>query len=421
MGTLHYMAPEQMERPRTVDHRADIYSLGVVFYEMLTGELPLGRFAPPSQKAQVDVRLDEVVLRALEKEPERRYQHASDVKHEVETITHTVSHPERPPVASDECRPQQTGSREIAMQVVVGPAECLILAGSVAFVTALGMALWLYVKWNEEVPQLNKWMQEDLQLTRWNMSAMSVWNALYGLFVITAGILMRRLSARLLTLVCVVVGGLFIPAVGALNVVLEFKTIPQWPVLIPMWLGVPIAIWASFVLFRRDVRAAFQSSKALRATGALEDGITAASPATSTTALVPPHEESPKTNGIIIKVFKAFLLIVFACCLVLFLSYSESGSPQGQRMQIGFPSAWFEVEKHTTGFRYGITLFSWSWAIAALGAVACCIFGVIKKFESGEQQTNPIKLASRGFHLWVWVVVLALAVASIRAMVMIFS
>jgi uncharacterized protein (TIGR03067 family) len=86
MGTFHYMAPEQMERPLTVDHRADIYSLGVVFYEMLTGELPMGRFAPPSQKVQVDVRLDEVVLRALEKEPERRYQHASDVKAEVETI-----------------------------------------------------------------------------------------------------------------------------------------------------------------------------------------------------------------------------------------------------------------------------------------------------------------------------------------------
>ena len=87
MGTPHYMAPEQIEHPSTVDHRADIYSLGVVFYEMLTGELPIGRFAPPSQKVQVDVRLDEIVLHTLEKEPARRYQHASEVKTDVETIS----------------------------------------------------------------------------------------------------------------------------------------------------------------------------------------------------------------------------------------------------------------------------------------------------------------------------------------------
>jgi protein kinase-like protein/Leucine Rich Repeat (LRR) protein len=89
IGTPHYMAPEQVEKPQTVDHRADIYSLGVVFYEMLTGELPLGKFAPPSRKVEVDVRLDEVVLRALEKEPELRYQQASQIRTAVETIATT--------------------------------------------------------------------------------------------------------------------------------------------------------------------------------------------------------------------------------------------------------------------------------------------------------------------------------------------
>jgi len=117
MGTPHYMAPEQIEHPLEVDHRADIYALGVVLYEMLTGELPLGRFPPPSRRVQVDVRLDEVVLRALEKEPERRYQHASEVRTAVETITQTPAPvpgslpaaeigtwvPFRPPLVRDLC------------------------------------------------------------------------------------------------------------------------------------------------------------------------------------------------------------------------------------------------------------------------------------------------------------------------------
>src|SRR5262249_44844081 len=106
MGTPHYMAPEQVEHPQDVDHRADIFSLGVVFYEMLTGELPLGRFAPPSRKVEVDVRLDEVVLHALEKEPALRYQQASQVKTDVETI---AQHPQA--AASAQAAPPAQAAR----------------------------------------------------------------------------------------------------------------------------------------------------------------------------------------------------------------------------------------------------------------------------------------------------------------------
>src|SRR5262245_29785906 len=135
MGTPYYMAPEQWERPLAVDHRADIYSLGVVFYEMLTGELPLGRFAPPSQKVQVDVRLDKVVLRALEKEPERRYQHASDVKAEVEIITHVGPQRGHPAGSSDHGRPpQEVKAKELGRLVLYLLFALAIVA--VGFVTA---------------------------------------------------------------------------------------------------------------------------------------------------------------------------------------------------------------------------------------------------------------------------------------------
>src|SRR5262245_50916389 len=51
LGSPHYMAPEQLERPEAADHRVDIYALGVLAYEMLTGQLPIGRFPPPSARA----------------------------------------------------------------------------------------------------------------------------------------------------------------------------------------------------------------------------------------------------------------------------------------------------------------------------------------------------------------------------------
>jgi predicted Ser/Thr protein kinase len=87
-GTPGYMAPEQKAAPRTADSRADIYSLGVVFYEMLTGELPADGLQPPSRKVQIDVRLDAIVLRALEQAPERRYQTASELRTQIETVVH---------------------------------------------------------------------------------------------------------------------------------------------------------------------------------------------------------------------------------------------------------------------------------------------------------------------------------------------
>ncbi len=140
MGTLNYMAPEQRQNAQAVDHRADIYSLGVVFYEMLTGEVPMGRFEPPSKRVQVDVRLDEVVLRALEREPARRYQQASEVKSSVETITSTT--PATP--AAPGSNPEPTFARTVLKAMIVPVFLCLALWFVAPYLAYLfGLALLL--------------------------------------------------------------------------------------------------------------------------------------------------------------------------------------------------------------------------------------------------------------------------------------
>lgn len=102
MGTVNYMAPEQRRDAKHVDHRADLYSLGVLAYELFTGELPMGRFKLPSEKVPgVDPRLDDVIAQLLEAEPNDRPSTAQDVIARLEPLVNASGAPSRSPSGVD--------------------------------------------------------------------------------------------------------------------------------------------------------------------------------------------------------------------------------------------------------------------------------------------------------------------------------
>ena len=99
-GTLYYMPPEQLEGLLHVDHRGDIYGLGMTYYEMLAGRTPFDKLSSefsilkaidahdfPSLdefNAAIPEPLVRIVMKAIEREPEDRYQSASDMLREIE-------------------------------------------------------------------------------------------------------------------------------------------------------------------------------------------------------------------------------------------------------------------------------------------------------------------------------------------------
>jgi tRNA A-37 threonylcarbamoyl transferase component Bud32 len=169
LGTPHYMAPEQVASAGEVDHRADIYSLGVMLYELLTGELPIGRFEPPSHKSKSTRALDDVVMKSLESDPARRYQSARDVKSGITGL------PERSPSAISRYRKELSEKSERAVgtsdperrqfpKVAWGSWAAFAMVLAAAFMTWVkmptkGMGVMLMNAWNGTFAGLPVWLQ----------------------------------------------------------------------------------------------------------------------------------------------------------------------------------------------------------------------------------------------------------------------
>ncbi len=226
MGTPSYMAPEQTENPSQVDHRADIYALGVVFYQMLTGELPGKRIEAPSKKVQIDVRLDEVVLRALEKNPELRYEQASVFKTQVENI---ASSPLAPPKIEDSGKQHDQGNQETRRLLKI-PAIGLMIAGGINIGLLVVMAGIFFVQFVGS--------GKDRATVFLGIGPLII--GIFGILIILGATRMLRLKSY---------GSCIAGSILAMIIPPGFL------------LGLPFGIWSLIILSKKEVREAFEANR----------------------------------------------------------------------------------------------------------------------------------------------------------------
>jgi serine/threonine protein kinase/formylglycine-generating enzyme required for sulfatase activity len=154
MGTLHYMAPEALMLGSSVDHRADIYAVGVMLYQMLTGKIPQGMFKLPSlQIPGLDPRYDAIIAKGIMEDREARYQSVGEMRRDLDGIlTQPVAKVEAevsqaPAALPTQVRPKRPGGMPYRPPLLVQQSSGGWLAWAALAVLALGSGFfWLNSK-----------------------------------------------------------------------------------------------------------------------------------------------------------------------------------------------------------------------------------------------------------------------------------
>ncbi len=164
VGTPAYMSPEQLKGD-PIDHRADIYGLGIILYQMLTGQRPFEgdsanvvsviykhleqKPVTPSQlDPNISPQIDAIVLKALEKDPKRRFSSVGEMAEALQKTVGKRSSREFPPPATSLIRERARRSLELA--AAISKHRMRILAGVVAVAVIITLGVYLFTRSDDD-------------------------------------------------------------------------------------------------------------------------------------------------------------------------------------------------------------------------------------------------------------------------------
>jgi formylglycine-generating enzyme required for sulfatase activity/serine/threonine protein kinase len=173
MGTPDFVAPEALITGTHIDGRADLYSVGVMLYQMLTGEVPRGSWKPATQRvAGIDPRFDAIVLKAMQQDREERYQSSSELRRDLDVILTvplvqseacetTATASSHPPAAPTQHRELKQPGEGIHVSVKPSKSQAPIVIG---FVAAAAIAVGTFVFFNGSKPDVARYSKAENQL-----------------------------------------------------------------------------------------------------------------------------------------------------------------------------------------------------------------------------------------------------------------